>query len=66
MLVATIKAFITDRRGATAIEYALLGTLIGIALLATFAVLGNSLFNLMGAGTGGAAGVLAEQAAKIN
>jgi len=65
MLARTIRTFIGDEAGATAIEYALLGTLIAIALLGTFAALGDSLFNVMGTGPGGAATVLTEQAAKI-
>lgn len=65
MLARLLKAFISDDRGATAIEYALLGTLIAIALLGTVATVGNNLFNLMGEGPGSAATVMAEQSAKL-
>jgi len=64
--MGTIKAFCSDERGATAIEYALIGSLIGMAIIGSFAAVGDSLFNVMGTGAGGAAAVLAEQAAKIN
>lgn len=43
MLTVTIKAFIASESGATAIEYALLATLIGVAIVGTFAALGNGL-----------------------
>lgn len=65
MLARWLKAFIRNDRGTTAIEYALLGTLIGIALLGTFTLLGDSLFNLMGEGPGSAATVIADQSARI-
>ena len=47
----TIKAFLANEAGATAIEYALLATLIGIAIIGTFAALGNGLVNLFNNGT---------------
>jgi pilus assembly protein Flp/PilA len=58
MLAQTLKRFGADESGATAIEYALLGTLIGIALIASFTVLGNSLGNLFGTGPGGASAAI--------
>lgn len=57
-MAKAIGAFLADETGATAIEYALLGTLLAVTIVGTFAVLGDSLFNLMGAGTGGAADVI--------
>ncbi|MHA6688933.1 Flp family type IVb pilin [Devosia sp. A449] len=65
MLVETIKSFIGDEAGATVIEYALLGTLIAVAIAGTFAAVGNNLFVVMGAGTGGAADVIGDQAKKL-
>ena len=65
MLVKTIKSFITDQTGATAIEYALLGTLIAVAIAGTFAAVGNNLFTVMGEGTGGAADVIGDQTKKL-
>ncbi|MEO5806569.1 Flp family type IVb pilin [Devosia sp.] len=41
-----------DDAGATAIEYALLGTIIAVALAATFAVVGNNLANMFGGNAG--------------
>jgi Flp pilus assembly pilin Flp len=49
-LKAAIKAFWFAQEGATAIEYALLGMLIGIAIIGTFAALGNSVTGLFNSG----------------
>lgn len=65
MLVRTLKRFLRDESAATAIEYALLGTLIGVALVVTFVILGNSIQNLFGYGTGGATDTITSQAAKL-
>lgn len=65
MLVATIKSFIGDESGATAIEYALLGTLIAVAIAGTFAAVGDSLFAILGNGPGGAAEVIGGQVDKL-
>jgi pilus assembly protein Flp/PilA len=46
MLKATIKAFLHEESGATAIEYALLAGLIGVAIVGTFAALGNGIETL--------------------
>lgn len=51
MLTTRIKTFIADETGATAIEYALIATLIGIAIMATFVVLGDGLEALFNNGT---------------
>ena len=40
-MVGMVKAFITEESGATAIEYALIGTLIAIALIASATVFGD-------------------------
>jgi pilus assembly protein Flp/PilA len=66
MWAEMIKAFRDDESGATAIEYGLIAALIAVAVIASFSVLGNSLVNLMGAGTGSAADVIATQSGKIN
>ena len=66
MLVEMIKAFRNDESAATAIEYGLIAALIAVAVIGSFTILGNSLFNLMGVGTGGAANVMAAQTSKIN
>jgi pilus assembly protein Flp/PilA len=65
MLVSTIRSLLDDETGATAIEYGLLAGLIAVAAIASFALFGDSLQNLMGAGTGGAAEIIAAQTAKI-
>ncbi|WP_240230837.1 Flp family type IVb pilin [Devosia lacusdianchii] len=62
MLVETIRLFIDDDGGATAIEYGLLAALISVAAIASFMILGNGLTNLMGEGTGAAAQVIGERA----
>ena len=46
MLRAKIGSFFRDESGATAIEYALLGTLIAVVIAATFALLGTNLESL--------------------
>ena len=60
-----IQKFLSDESGATAIEYALLGTLIAVAIAGSFSVLGDSVANMFGSGTNGAAAILSEQTAKI-
>jgi pilus assembly protein Flp/PilA len=62
MFVAAVRAFLADNRGTTAIEYALIGTIIGVALVTTMTVVGGGLENLF---NNGAADVLAQQSAKI-
>lgn len=52
MALAKLRSFIGDESGATAIEYALLGTLVGIAIIGSFTLLGNSLEGLFNNGTG--------------
>ncbi|WP_297112081.1 Flp family type IVb pilin [uncultured Devosia sp.] len=46
MQIQMLRRFIAEETGTTAIEYALLGTLIGVAMLATFTVFGNALGEL--------------------
>ena len=62
MLAAKIKLFLSDERGATAIEYALIGTLIAMAIIASAVVLGDGLKGLFNNGT---AEVLTNQASKL-
>ena len=64
--MARLHAFITDETGATAIEYGLLAGLIAVAVISSFVVFGDALFNLMGYGAGGAANVIGSQAAKLD
>lgn len=60
MLITRIRAFLGDETGATAIEYGLLAMLIGIAIIGSFSILGNSLDSLFNNGT---ASVIANQTA---
>jgi pilus assembly protein Flp/PilA len=60
---ATIKAFLDDESGATAMEYALVATLIGMTIIVTFIAVGDSLRNMFG---GQSANVMAAQTSKIN
>lgn len=62
MLTGLIGRFLRDEDGATAIEYALIGTLIAMAILGTFVVLGDALKGLFNNGT---AEVMNNQAGKI-
>ena len=63
MLVARIRSFLADESGATAIEYALMASLIAMAIVASFMVLGDSLKALF---DNGIAEVLDEQTAKLD
>lgn len=63
MLANKIRAFIAEESGATAIEYGLLAALIAVAIIGTFAALGNSLESLF---NNGAAAKLDASAASIN
>lgn len=56
MLAHIIKRFAADETGATAIEYALLGTLIAVALVASFTLVGDGVTNMFGSGSSGATG----------
>lgn len=62
MLTARMRAFLRDEAGATAIEYALVATLVAVAAAATFAVAGNSLRDLY---NNGASDIIASQAEKL-
>ncbi|MHA6300289.1 Flp family type IVb pilin [Devosia sp. CAU 1758] len=58
MLAQNLRRFAEDTSGATAIEYALLGTLIAVALVASFTLVGDSVANMFGSGTTGATGTI--------
>lgn len=62
MLAARIRSFLADESGATAIEYALVASLIAMAIIASSIVLGDSLKALF---NNGASDVLGNQTAKI-
>ena len=53
MLAGALGRFVRDESGATAMEYALLGTLVAVALAATFAAFGDALVTLFSAGGAG-------------
>jgi pilus assembly protein Flp/PilA len=42
-MIDTIKSFLTDESGATAIEYGLIAALVSVAAIAALGSLGNSL-----------------------
>lgn len=63
MLTGKIKAFLQDQRGATAIEYGLLAMLTCLAMIFSFALVGNAVVNLFH--MGGTAGIIANQTATI-
>lgn len=54
MLAHTFRRFVSDQNGATAIEYALIATIMAVAMVASFTLFGDALGNLFGGGTGGA------------
>jgi len=47
-MFATIKSFVADESGATAIEYGLIAALVSVAAIAALRGMGNSLSNLFG------------------
>lgn len=53
-MVRTIKAFLADQDGATAIEYGLIAALVSLAIIGSFTLLGNSLIVLFDTPTAGA------------
>ncbi|KFC61802.1 Flp/Fap pilin component [Devosia sp. LC5] len=57
--------FLRDETGATAIEYGLLAGLIAVALMVSFALLGESITALFGVGAGSAATIIGEAADSI-
>lgn len=61
-MTTALLQFLRDETGATAIEYALLGVLVAVAIAASFTVLGDSLTNLFGTGAGGPADIIGERA----
>ncbi|MNT29411.1 Flp/Fap pilin component [compost metagenome] len=58
MLRQIVRRFAADESGATAIEYALLGTLIAVALVASFTLVGDGVANMFGSGSTGAVGAI--------
>lgn len=60
-----LRRFVTDERGGTAIEYALLGTIIAVALAATFTLVGENVAAVFGVGTGGPGDVMAAAAESL-
>ena len=56
-MITTIKSFLSDESGATAIEYGLIAALVSVAAIAALGSLGNSLgtmFNSVADELGGA------------
>ena len=62
MLDTRIRSFLADESGATAIEDALIGTLIAMAIITSAVVLGDGVKGLF---NNGSAELLASQAEKI-
>lgn len=60
-----VMSFIEDQDGATAIEYALLATLIAVGAIFSFTVLGNGLVDLFGSTEQGAGSVLDDATGKV-
>ena len=61
----TLRRFLSDQQGATAIEYGLLAMLVALACVASFTIFGDALGNLFGTGPGGASNVIARQTEKL-
>ena len=65
MSITHIVRFLRDDNGATALEYAMIASLIAVALAATFAATGDSVISLFDQGVGNAANVIGERASSI-
>ena len=52
-MVQVLKRFLRDECGATAIEYGLLGILVGVGAIVAFTTLGDSLSLMFGTSEGG-------------
>jgi pilus assembly protein Flp/PilA len=61
----TMARVLRDETGATAIEYGLIAALIAVALIGTLGVFGDSLRELYAGGTGSAATVISDAAARL-
>ncbi len=48
-MLQTLKEFITDESGATAIEYGLIAALVSVAAIGALGLMGNALASLFGA-----------------
>jgi pilus assembly protein Flp/PilA len=59
--MSTIRKFLKDESGATAIEYGLIAALVSVAIIATLSLVGNALDNTFMAVENGLSGA-AEQA----
>ena len=57
-----VARFAADYSGSPAMEYSLIGALVGIACVMAFVSFGDSLQNLLGSGSDGAGPVLEEAA----
>ena len=65
MLARIIRRFADDDTGGTAIEYALLGTIIAVALAASFSQLGGVVGNMFGTSSSGAIGAISNSVNKL-
>lgn len=61
-MLAALSRFLRNDAGATAIEYALLGTLIAVAIVGSFALVGNNVGAVFGVGTGGPSDIMGDAA----
>ena len=59
-MINTIKSFLSDESGATAIEYGLIAALVSVAAITALGALGNSLDNLFTFVSGALEGAVTE------
>lgn len=62
---AALSAFLRDQNGATAIEYALIGTLIAVAIAGSLTLVSDELGQIFGLGTGSPASIISEAAERL-
>lgn len=61
----TLRAFLSDESGATAIEYGLIVALMAVGCIAAFTVFGGNLKDLFGSTQSGAGGKIIEATGQI-
>lgn len=65
MVLRVIFAFVGDESGATAIEYALLGTLIGMGIIVAFGTFANGITAIFGSTQTGAGAQIEDAVGKV-
>ena len=65
MFVQSIKSFVKNEDGATAIEYGMIAAMVAVGALVAFTTFGAGLTNLFGSNAAGAGGVVENAASQL-